>query len=285
MAFAIEVSTDHTHSYTSDVNGHPRKSNNTIKPRRKQLMCQTTRLAQETTRRKLWIKLNVQLERAKVWRLANPQVDQETTAQSTCTTKQKISSSKRHDRRDNEPSSERDTRKSKFQSQRRKAGTTQLIHEMHKINKEAEPLKRYKLEIKLQPQEHCSNTNKRDHQPQLSKPTNKAGTRSLDLEMWKRHTGEWKRNPQWSKGVPKSRPDQSQPNRTNSGKFSNSFPIKTLSIHIRNLLFLSNKRTNKKYQNKVSYCEYVQLTSQKRRRKASLATQWSCRIIEVTKCS
>ena len=103
--------------------------------------------------------------------------------------------------------------------------------------------------------------------------------------MWKRHTGEWKWNPRWSKGAPKSRPDQFQPNRTNSGKFSNSFPCKTLSIHIRNLLFLSNKHTNKKYHNRVSYCEYVQLTNQKRRRKASLATQRSWKIIEVTTCS
>ena len=148
MASAIEVSIGHTHSNTSDVNRHPRKSNKTIKPRRKQLMCRTTRLAQEMTRRKLWIKLNVRLERAKVWRLENPQVNQETTAQSTRTTKQKISSIKRRDRRDDEPSSERDTRKSKFQSQSRKAGTTQVIHEMHKINKEAEPLKCYKLKIK-----------------------------------------------------------------------------------------------------------------------------------------
>ena len=70
------------------------------------------------------------------------------TAQSTSTMKKKISSIKRCDRRDNEPSSERDTRKSKFQSQRRKAGTIQLIHKMHKISKEAEPLKRYKLKIK-----------------------------------------------------------------------------------------------------------------------------------------
>ena len=35
MASAIEVLTSHTHSNTSDENGHPRKSNNTIKPRRK----------------------------------------------------------------------------------------------------------------------------------------------------------------------------------------------------------------------------------------------------------
>ena len=82
--------------------------------------------------------------------------------------------------------------------------------------------------------------------------------------------------------MPKSGPDQFQPNQTNSGKFSNSFPCKTLSIHIRNLLFLSNKHTNKKYQNRVSHCEYVQLTSQKRRRKASLATQRLWRIIGVT---
>ena len=157
MASAIEVSTGHTHSNTSNVNRHPQKSNNTIKPRRKQLMCQTIRLAQEMTRRKLWIKLNVRLERAKVWRLANPRVDQEMTAQSTYTTKQKISSIKRRDQRDHGPSSERDTKKSKFQSQRRKAGTTQLIFKMHKINKEAKPLKRYKLKIK-QHEVHKINT-------------------------------------------------------------------------------------------------------------------------------
>ena len=136
-----------------------------------------------------------------------------------------------------------------------------------------------------QPQEHCSNTNKREHQLQLSKLASKVGACSPNSGMWKRHTGEWKWNPWWSKGMPKSGPDQFQQNQTNSGKFSNSFPCKTLSIHIRNLLFLSNKHTNKKYHNRVSYCEYVQLTSQKRRRKASLATQWSWRIIEVTTCS
>ena len=103
--------------------------------------------------------------------------------------------------------------------------------------------------------------------------------------MWNRHIGEWKLNPQWSKRAPKPRPNQSQPKQTNSGKFSNSFPYKTLSIHIRNLLFLSNKHIDKKYHNRVSHCEYVQLTSQKRKRKASLAKQQVWRIIEVTMCS
>ena len=124
-------------------------------------------------------------------------------------------------------------------------------------------------------QPRCSNTNKRDHQPQLNKPASKASSRSPHPGMRKRHTGEWKQNPRWSKGAPKSRPNQLQSSPTNLGKFSHSFLCKILSIHIRNLPFLSNEHTNKKYHNRVSYCEYVQLISQKRRRKAGLATQRS----------
>ena len=77
MASAIEVSTDHTHSNTSDENEHPRKSN---KPRRKQQIGRTTRPAQEMTRRKLWIKLRIRLERVEIRRLTNSHVDREMTA-------------------------------------------------------------------------------------------------------------------------------------------------------------------------------------------------------------
>ena len=121
MASAIEVLTNHTHSNISDENGHPRKSN---KSRWKQLIGQTTRPAQEMTRQKLWIKLKVRVDRAEIWRLTDSHMDREMTAQNTYTTKQKTSSIKQCDRRDDEPLSERDARKSKSQKQRRKAGTT-----------------------------------------------------------------------------------------------------------------------------------------------------------------
>ena len=156
---------------------------------------------------------------------------------------------------------------------------------MHKISKEVGPHKRYKLKIKPPPQELYNNTNKRDHRPKLGKPTSKGGLCNSDPEMWNRYVESRLWNVESSKGASKLGQDKLQSIRTNSGKFSNSFPYKILSIHIRNLPFFSTKHINKKYQNRVSHCENVQLTRQKRRRKANLAKQQVWKIIEDTTCS
>ena len=91
--------------------------------------------------------------------------------------------------------------------------------------------------------------------------------REEDPEMWYRHT---KPRPWNSKRVPKLEQDNFQLNQTNSGKLSNSFSCKNLSIHMSNQSLVNNNHINKKMQNRDSHCGNLQLTMQKRERKASL---------------
>ena len=108
--------------------------------------------------------------------------------------------------------------------------------------------------------------------------------REKDPKMWNQHIKPRPWNGKSSKGVPILEQDNLQPNRINPGKLSNSFSCKNLSIHMSNLPLFNNKHINKKIQNRVSHCGNVQLTRQKRERKASLAKQWVWKIIELKTC-
>ena len=98
-----------------------------------------------------------------------------------------------------------------------------------------------------QPRDHHSNINSRGHQQQPSKSVRRSDTRSPDSGVWKHHPDTWKRILRWSTRTPKLGPNQLQPSPTILGKFSHSFPYNIPLTHIRNLLFLSNNHSNKKY--------------------------------------